>query len=300
MQFGIRHIRYFKAVALELHFGRAAKQLNIAQPALSRSIKHLETQIGVQLLERNNRNVSLTKAGKVFLAGCQQLIDSMEGMVIQTQKASEGKAGHLIIGYTDFAISGLMPAILRDFRKQFPDISIEPVHGFTGKQLDNLDQGKLDFGFITGPFERPGYQSVTIQQDSYVAVLYENHPLAQKKSVQLIDLAKEPFILGSLVGWEHYHDHLFRLCRNVGFKPNVVQTAFNVEGIFGLVACEMGITIQPVCVDNNLRKGLVAIPIVGLTETVPTMAVWKEEEEASTRKTFAQFLLSKGQFGGAA
>lgn len=291
MRLGIRHIRYFKAVAEELHFGRAARQLNIAQPALSRSIKHLETQIGVQLLERNNRKVSLTKAGKVFLGGCQQLIDVMEGMVIQTQKASIGEAGHLIIGYTDFAISGLMPAILRDFRKQYPDISIEPVHGFTSTQLYNLEQGKLDVGFITGPFERSGYKSVTIQQNPYVAVVYENHPLAWKKSVQLSDLAGESFILGSTMGWEHYHDHLFRLCRRAGFKPDVVQTAFNIEGIFGLVACEMGITIQPDCVNENLRKGLVACPIRGVTDTVPTVAVWKEEQEASTRQTFAQFLL---------
>ncbi|MGB0846500.1 MAG: LysR family transcriptional regulator [Thiolinea sp.] len=293
MLFGIRHIRYFKAVAEELHYGRAAKQLNIAQPALSRSIKHLETRLGVQLLERNNRKVSLTKAGKVFLTGCQQLIDTMEGMVIQTRKASAGEAGHLIIGYTDFAISGLMPAILRDFRKQYPDISIEPVHGFTGTQLDQLEQGKLDVGFITGPFESPDYQSVVIQRDSYVVVVYDNHPLAQRESVQLKELTGESFILGTPTGWEHYHDHLFRLCRAAGFKPDIVQTAFNVEGIFGLVACEMGITIQPVCVKENLRKGLVARPIRGIKATVPTMAVWKSETGASTRQTFAQFLIER-------
>lgn len=291
MQFGIRHIRYFKAVAEELHYGRAARRLNISQPALSRSIKHLEIQIGVELLERNNRKVSLTKAGSIFLAGCQNLIDTMEGMVVQTRKASIGEAGDLKIGYTDFAISGLMPEILRDFRKQYSEISIEPVHRFTSTQLTELELGKLDFGFITGPFERPGYQSITIQQDSYVAVFYENHPLAQKESIQMSELANEAFILGSPVGWEHYHDHLFRLCRSAGFKPKVVQTAFNVDGIFGLVACEMGITIQPVCVDNNLRKGLVARPIEGIAETVPTVAIWKEELEASTRQTFGRFLL---------
>ena len=78
------------------------------------------------------------------------------------------------------------------------------------------------------------------------------------------------------LGWEHYHDHLLRLCRDVGFKPNVVQAAFNVEGIFGLIACEMGIAIKPVCVDNNLRKGLVAVPIVGITKIVPTIALISE------------------------
>lgn len=293
MRFGIRHVEHFKAVAEELHYSRAADRLNISQPALSRSIKHLEGQIGVQLLERNNRNVSLTNAGKIFLDGCQRLIDSMEGTLIQTRKASVGEAGHLIIGYTDFAISGLMPEILRDFRKLYPDISVEPVHGFTGAQLHDLESEKLDLGFVTGPFERPGYQSVTIQRDSFAAIFYENHPLAEKESIHLSELAGEPFILGSQEGWKHYHDHLFRICRGAGFAPDIVQRAFNIEGIFGLIACEMGITIQTTCVYNLLRKGLVVRPIHGVEDTVPTMAVWKHRDEHSTRQTFARFLLSR-------
>ena len=290
MQFGIRQITHFKVVADNLHFGRAARQLNIAQPSLSRSIKHLEEQIGVQLLERNNRNVSLTDAGKIFLDGCHRLIDSMEGTVIQTRKASVGEAGHLIIGYTDYAISGLLPQILRDFRKLYPDISFEPTHGFTEAQLDDLEAEKLDLGFVTGPFERPGYSSVTLQEDSYVAVLYENHPLAENASIHLAELASEPYILGSQECWKHYHDHLFRICRDAGFVPNVVQRAFNLEGIFGLVACEMGITVQTACVFNLLRKGLVIRPISGLNETVPTVAVWKDRKELSARQTFGRFL----------
>ena len=293
MKFGIRHVEHFKAVAEELHFTRAANRLNIAQPALSRSIKHLEGQIGVQLLERNNRNVSLTNAGKVFLDGCQRLIDSMEGTVIQARKATVGEAGHLIIGYTDFAISGLMPEILRDFRRLYPDISVEPVHGFTRAQLNDLESERLDLGFITGPFERPGYKSVTVQRDSFSAVFYENHPLAEKETVQLSELAEEPFILGSQDDWKHYHDHLFRICRKAGFVPDIVQRAFNIEGIFGLVACEMGITIQAACVNNYLRRGLVVRPIHGIEDTVPTMAVWKHKDELSTRQTFGRFLLDR-------
>ncbi len=292
MKFGIRHIKHFKAVAEELHFGRAAQQLNIAQPALSRSIKHLETQIGVRLLERNNRNVSLTNAGEVFLTGCRTLINSLEGTVIQTRKASVGEAGHLIIGYTDFAIGGLMPKILRDFRRLYPHISVEPVHGFTKTQLEDIESDKLDMGFITGPFERSGYKSVTIQRDAYVAIFYENHPLTKKESVRLAELVGESFILGQPAGWAHYHDHLFRVCRGAGFSPRVVQQASNIEGIFGLVACEMGITIQPACVYNYVRRGLVIRPIRDVKDTVSTIAVWKNGGVSSTRQTFARFLLS--------
>jgi DNA-binding transcriptional LysR family regulator len=291
MQLTIRHFRHFKAVAEELHFGRAANQLNIAQPALSRSIKHLEGEIGAQLLERNNRNVNLTIAGKVFLGGCQRTIDSMESTVIQTRKANTGELGHLAIGYTDFAICGLVPRILRDFRQLYPDISFEPIHGYTEAQLHDLESEKLDLGFITGPFDQPGYKSATLVRDSFAVVLYENHPLAEKESVHLSELAGERFILGSEECWKHYHDHLFRIFREAGFTPDIVQRAFNIEGIFGLVACEMGITIQTSCVSNLLRKGLVIKKIHGIKDTVPTMAVWKDKEEPSTQQTFAQFLL---------
>ena len=175
----------------------------------------------------------------------------------------------------------------------YPDISVEPVHGFTGAQLHDLESEKLDFGFITGPFERPGYRSVTVQRDSFVAVFYENHPLAKKESIQLSELAEEQFILGSEAAWKHYHDHLFRICRGAGFVPDIVQQAFNIEGVFGLVACEMGITIQVTSVYNYLRKGLVVRPINGIKDIVPTMAVWKHRCELSTQQTFAKFLLDR-------
>lgn len=290
MKFGVRHIRHFIAVAEELHFRRAAERLHIAQPALSRSIKHLETQIGLQLLDRNNRNVMLTNAGTEFLKGCRGVLDSMEGMVTQARKASVGEVGHLIVGYTDFAISGRLPQLLQDFRSHYPQISIEPVHGFTGSQLEDMESGTLDFGFITGPFKREEYTCITVQSDQYVAVLYENHPLAGRSEIDLGELAGEQFILGDLVKWQHYHDHLLQICRSAGFTPNIVQQAFNLEGIFGLIACEMGVTIQPACVNNYIRKGLVVIPIKDIDSKVPTLAAWKNTDQTPTQKLFANFI----------
>ncbi|WP_282608153.1 LysR family transcriptional regulator [Pelagibius sp. Alg239-R121] len=296
MRFGIRHIRHFTAVAEELHFRRAAERLNMAQPALSRSIKHLEGQIGVQLLERTNRSVSLTKAGEVFLEGCHSMLANMEGAVTQARKASIGEIGHLVIGYTDFAISGALPQILQDFRQRYPGITVEPIHHVTMRQLEGLESEKLDFGFITGPFDRPGYHGVVVQDDAYVVIFYEGHPLAKKKSVTLSELADEPFVLGSPNDWQHFHDHLNRHCRAAGFVPKMVQQAYNSEGIFGLIACEMGITVHTECAYNYVRKGLVVRPIRGLDETLKTMAVWKDNERSPARRVFADFLLE--QAGG--
>ena len=293
MNFGLKHIRYFAAVAEELHFRRAAERLNLAQPALSRSVKHLETQLGVQLLERSNRRVRLTHAGAVFFAGCQDVLSTMEGVIARTNKATTGELGHLVIGYTDFAICGELPEILRDFHERYPDITIEPEHGFTAGQLEKLKYGNLDFGFLTGPINHSEFASATVQNDPYVAVLYENHPLANQQAIDLGDLAGEPIVLGNPSGWQHYNDHLFRICRRAGFVPEIAQYAFNSEGIFGLVACEMGITIHTTCAENILRKGLVIRPIRNLNATVPTMAVWRKAEVTSTQQLFAEFLVER-------
>ena len=293
MNISLRHIRYFLAVAEELHFRRAAERLNMAQPALSRSIKHLEAQLGVQLLERSNRRVRLTHAGTVFFSGCQDVLDTMESVIVRTNKATTGELGHLVVGYTDFAICGELPAILKDFHEQYPDISIEPEHGFTAGQLEKLKTEKLDFGFLTGPINHSDFASTTVQDDPFIAVLYDSHPLAKQEAVGLCELAGEPFVLGNPSGWQHFNDHLFRICHQAGFVPEVAKYAFNSEGIFGLVACEMGITIHTTCAENILRKGLVLRPIKDINATLSTIAVWRKTEVTSTQKLFAEFLVER-------
>ena len=286
----MRHIRYFTAVAEELHFRRAAERLNIAQPALSRAIAHLETQIGVRLLERTNRQVSLTPAGDIFLKGCRSALSSLTVTIDQARKAQLGESGHLVIGYTDFAISGELPQILQGFLARFPDVTIEPTHGFTSDQLAGLEAGTLDFGFLTGPTEQNGIASRTVQVDRLVVVLYESHPLALSETISIHDLAEERFVLGMPEGWMHFHNHLDALCQTAGFEPNVVQRAFNSEGIFGLIACRMGITILGECAQNYIRKGLVIRPLADSTAIVPTEAAWSTGMLTPVKRKFISFV----------
>lgn len=290
MKFGMRHIRYFTAVAEELHFRRAAERLNIAQPALSRAIAHLESQIGVRLLERTNRQVSLTPAGSVFLKGCRSTLSNLTVTIDQARKAQQGESGHLVIGYTDFAISGELPQILQAFLARYPDVTVEPTHGFTSDQLAGLEAGTLDFGFLTGPTEQNGIASRTVQVDRLVVVLYESHPLAARETISIHDLAEEGFILGMPEGWMHFHNHLYTLCQSAGFEPTVVQRAFNSEGIFGLIACRMGITILTECAENYIRKGLVIRPLIDSAVVVPTEAAWSTGTLTPVKRSFISFL----------
>lgn len=290
INFGLRHMRHFVAVAEELHFRRAAERLNIAQPALSRSVQHLEKALGAQLLNRTNRRVLLTPAGDVFLAGCRSTLASLENAVRQTNKVSDGELGVLRIGYTDFAISGELPHLLKAFRQRYPDIHVDPVHGVTSNQIERLDDGRLDFGFLTGPILREDIETVVLQDEPFVVVLYDRHPLATKERIRLADLAQEKFILGTPADWRHYMDHLLRICRNAGFEPNMVQHAFNTEAIFGLVACEMGISVYTSTAENYLRKGLVYRHLSDVPDTLQTVCAWKEGSNVPAHETFASFV----------
>ena len=292
MRFGLRHIRYFQTVAEELHFRRAAAKLNVAQPAISRAVRHLEQEVGVRLLDRSNRQVALTAAGETFLEGCREIANDLEAAVARARKAASGAAGHLQIGYTDFAISGSLPQILMAFRQHYPDVSVEAAHGVTRTQLEDLEAGRLDIGFVTGPLEHAGMEGLTVQQDRLIAVLYEGHPLARRARVPLRALAKEPFILGTMAAWQHYHDHLFRACRAAGFEPEVVQQASNSEGIFGLIACRIGISVQAACAQNYIRKGLAIRPLADCDATVPTVAAWHRERMTPAKQRFVELLAS--------
>jgi DNA-binding transcriptional LysR family regulator len=290
MNIKLHQIRYFTAVAEALNFRRAAEVLNIAQPALTRCIHKLEEEIGARLFERTTRKVALTHAGQVFLEGSQEVLKSLEHAVDRVQMSLDGESGHLVLGYTDFAIHGELPEIVKEFRSQYPDVSVEPRHGFTSTQLTDIQNGTIDFGFVTGPIRRPGFDVLNIRNDLFVVILPETHHLAAKSQISLKDLISEPFILGNEKGWEHFHDHLYRIFRAHGFEPQVVQRAFNIEGIFGLIACGMGVTIQLQCLENQVRKGLIIRPLLESNEAVPTITLWNKGSITPVKTNFINFL----------
>lgn len=290
MKFGLRHIRYFTAVAEELHFRRAAERLGIAQPALSRAIRYLEEELEVTLFNRTNRSVQITEAGKTFLKGCRGVMNAVEHTVENTRRVHQGQEGTLRIGYTDMAIAGLLPRRLKDFQTLQPGIVLKPHHDVTTTQLHKLDDGELDIGFVTGPISRLDYSQCLIQSENFVCVLYEHHPLAKRSSIRLEELAHEDFVHGTPGDWQHFHDYLIPLCRRSGFVPRIVQEAFNTAGILGLVACDMGVTILTESARSSAGPGLVIIPLSDVSEQLQTVAIWKSEPTDRITSLFIDFL----------
>lgn len=283
-------MRYFLAVAEELSFRRAADRLSVAQPAISRAIQSLEADLGVRLFTRDNRNVRLTDAGQVFRQGSIDVLSSIERMVEKTQQANEGHSGALRIGYTDSAITGIMPSLLKAFQDRWPDVALLPMHDYTGGQLSKLDKGELDIGFVTGPIRQPGYGQVPVHSEKFVCVAYSDHPLAGRSSIRVEELADENFVHGPPHEWAHFYAYLIPMCQRFGFIPRVVQEAFNTAGILGLVASGMGITILGENATVAVSPGLSVIPLEDVAIELQTIAIWKSEDQSNTVKLFVEFL----------
>lgn len=277
MRSDLRQIRYFVATAEELHFRRAADRLGIAQPALSRAIQALEAELGVVLLNRTNRSVQVTTAGRVFLDGARDILALTERTLEETRTAHDGRMGALRIGYTDFAIAGELPNLLKQYQERHPRVTLKPQHGVTQTQITLLEEGKLDLGFVTGPIVRDGFDQRVVQSEALQAVVPDSHPFATRPTLAIADLADEDFVHGSSKDWQHFYHYLLPMCRRAGFSPRIVQEAFNTAGILGLVSCGMGVTVLTERVCAALGAGLVAIPIADADERLVTSAIWRTD-----------------------
>src|SRR5690348_12762130 len=158
----LRHLRYFIAVAEELHFRRAAERLHMSQPPLSQQIRQLEEEVGAQLLTRNQRKVELTAAGAAFLVRAREILDAVEDAARHARRVQRGEVGRLAVGFVGSAMYTFVPELLQSFREQFPDVTLRLQELGTTEQLRQLDDGRLDVGFIRAPRTHPDLRIETL------------------------------------------------------------------------------------------------------------------------------------------
>ncbi len=286
-RFDLRHIKAFMAVAESLHFKKAADSLFITQPALSRLIKGLEESVGVELLARTTRQVALTEAGRLLLAECREVLRVLERGVHLAQAASQGDIGHISIAYNDFSINGVLPDIIERFKEKYPNISIELSHMPSHEQHRALQDCSIDAGFMIGPLNMPGIETLPCAVEGLLVVLPQRHPLAERSSLRLEELRNEKFILGADNCWRAFRSRFLKNCQQAGFSPNIVQEATTSTGIFGLVAANMGISVYTECVRKFTRKDIHLIPLEGIEHQVETIAAWNS---AFISPSFAHFI----------
>jgi DNA-binding transcriptional LysR family regulator len=286
MAMNFRNVRLFLAVAQDMHFSNAARRMNIAQPALSRAIRALESELGTDLFRRSTRKVELTEAGRLFQQDAQKAIDHLDLAMRSARKAAAGDAGTLSIGYMDFAIEGEFPRILREFGSRYPAVSVEAKASFTERIIDDLQDRKIDVGFVVGPVARANLATFNVQNDRFVVVVPETHPLAQRSGVRLRELTDEPLVLGRRESWSPYVTRIEDLCREAGFTPRVVQEADTMESLFAFVASGIGSTLYVERAFNYAPPGIKILPLEDVQATISTEVTWRVDDRCRLVKNF--------------
>ena len=246
-----RQLRYFVAVAEELHFSRAAKRLNMAQPPLSQQIRQLERTLGVQLFVRSTRRVQLTPAGAVFLDGARRVLAEMERAAETTRRASRGEFDTLRIGFTDAAALSVLPAAVRHFGAAFPGVHLDLREGDgTASQLEALQRDLVDVALVRGPLEQSGLRLEVLLEDRFCVALHGAHPLAGLSRVPLRRLRGEPMVWFPRRLSPTYYDLLMGMCLRAGFTPEQRYEVVRHQTALSLVAAGVGISLVPSSVSS--------------------------------------------------
>ncbi len=242
----LRHLRYFRAVAEELHFGRAAERLHIAQPPLSQQIRALERELGVQLFVRSTRRVELTAAGRAYLRRVVAILDGVDDAGRQVRRIEDGTEGQLAIGCVGSATYSLLPQFVRALRAELPLVDVS-VRGemLAPAQLTALEAGEIDIALLRPPVEVPGVRAELLRRDGLLVALPAGHELASRDRLSIGDLRDVDFIVHAGQGRSAMGDLVTTLSAAAGFRPRIRQEVEETSTLVTLVAAGLGVAIVP-------------------------------------------------------
>lgn len=240
----LQHLRHFVAVAQELHFGRAAERVGIAQPPLSQSIRRLESSLGCQLFKRSRRKVELTPAGEALLQHAPDILNQVDYARVAALKATEAGVTQLTIGFTPNALSDSVPAAMRAIRQIAPMVEISLFEGNTGEQVQRLLSGELDIGFFHPPsLDIKGLEVRVAERNSIIVAIPEDWPLAKKETVWLKDVAEQDLLMFPRHYRPDFHATIIDAFRKAGATPRITQEAAFDDTRLKLVAAGMGVSL---------------------------------------------------------
>ncbi len=294
MNIELRHLRYFVAVAEELHFGRAAARLNISQPPLSQQIQALEQQIGARLLARTNRSVLLTAAGKQFLVDSRQILSMVDDAAARAERLHQGEAGELRIGFTSSApFIRAVSDTLSLFRRDYPDVHLQTREMNTREQIAPLIEGTLDMGLLRNTALPETLEHAVIVHEPLMAMIPHDHPLANNPSVTLAELAKEPFVFFDPHVGTGLYDDILGLMRRYNLTPVITQEVGEAMTIIGLVSAGLGVSILPASFKRVQLNEMRWVPIAEEDAVSEMWLVWPKHHEQSPAARNSRIDLSR-------
>jgi DNA-binding transcriptional LysR family regulator len=275
----LRHLRYFLAVAEELHFGRAAEHLHIVQPALSKQIAALEKELGVRLLERTKRRVELTDAGRAFLEDARNVLAQADLAADRARSAGRGERGVLVVGFIPPALNSVLPLALNRYREEHPDVRLVARELTNRAAVDGVLAGRIHISFVRVPFDDHGLCGEPVYEEPVVVAFPSDHPLAALDAVPLSKLCDEAFVMIPRAQEPELHDYYIALCQEAGFSPHIVHEVSTTLVGVGLVASGVGISFVPLSTRVMARTGVVYRPLLDPTPRFRLAAVWRREAD---------------------
>jgi len=282
----LRHLRYFLAVAEELHFGRAAARVHIAQPPLSKQIQQLEKEIGAELFKRTKRSVELTDAGRTFQREAYGIMASLENGIKRARLASRGETGWLSVGFIASSAYDVLPVILKEFKQRFPDVELILQEIQSSEQNQALREGRIHVSFARFPKPERGLVFEAIHREHLIVALPQSHALTKKRSLKLSDLANQPFILQPYPPSPHA-ENTIQIFANAGLTIRIVQTVAEMQTALGLVAAGIGVTLLPSSMQNMQIKG---IEYRNLTKPAPVLEMMMGYRKNETSTVLQRFV----------
>jgi DNA-binding transcriptional LysR family regulator len=285
----IQQIKNFVILGETLNFRKAAEQINIVQPALSRQIQLLENEMGAMLFNRSKRAVTLTEAGLFFQKEMQRILLDLNKTLIRTTQVHNGEAGEVRITHSSSAMNTVVPSFLVRVKHKWPDLKTIAQETSNFQQIDMLLTRKTDLGVAPNIVLPPDVSSKILYTENFVLILPVSHPLANKKLKDLSVLKNETFILPQFATGVGYVEAILQICQDFGFKPKVAHESAHSIGVLRLVEAGLGISIEPLSSVRGANMNIKVIELKDIPQKVSMILFWLREREEELSRFIRMF-----------
>ncbi|HXT38890.1 MAG TPA: LysR substrate-binding domain-containing protein [Candidatus Angelobacter sp.] len=285
----LRHLRYFIAAAETENVSRAALKLHVSQPALSRQIRDLEDELGFLLLKRSAKSVRLTEAGRAFLTEARAVLQRAEGAV-RAARAIATSGGELHVGYAPSPTARILPAALRGFQTELPNVRVRLHDLSTEEMLAGLREGTLQIAFVVRltPAMLRGLRFEELARDSICLAVAPKHPLANRRTVTLAEAAREPIITYSRKDYPEAHQMLDAMFAGIKGKPRIAEEHDSVSSLIAAVESGAGVAVAPQSLTCTAGPRLKLIPLSPAPEPLIIGAAWLKNGLSTAAERFLQ------------
>ncbi len=284
----LRHLKYFVAVAEELHFGNAAKKLHIAQPPLSQQIKDLENELKTKLFYRTKREVSLTSSGEVFFKDAKQILEAAEKAKQNALRALRGETGSLSIAFIVSATYSILPDILKEYHQKFPGIELSIHEMSPQEQITAIKEKRVNVGFLRTPINDDALQTVVLTKEPLLVAIPINNIKAKLKSIQLNDLKDENFIMFAPRHGPGIYNTTMDLFKKSNIIPKIKYEVDHIQAMLALVSSGLGIAFVPLSISTLMKRSIVYKQLQSNKSLIELSVAYLPENQSSALASFLQ------------